>query len=78
MFKIEKDIPIEKNKKSLYPFAQMNVNDSFVIPATGYDEYHTARSSLSYYLNVFNKKSEKPFKIKTAQTKEGLRVWRIA
>ena len=82
MTKVDKNIPIPaiNNKKSKYdfPFAYMDINDSFLIKATKDNEAALIRSSLSYALNKFNKQNNSNIRIITRTVPDGIRVWRIA
>lgn len=70
-YRIEKDIPIasRKNKFSIYPFAEMEVNDSFFVP----NIRQQTLSSAAYYFS----KKHPPKKFATRQENNGSRVWRI-
>jgi len=73
MIKIEKGVKIpEKNK---YPFTQMELNDSFFVPAPNGNEDKT-RSSLSAALTAANK-SMRPIKFTLRKLEGGFRVWRV-
>jgi len=68
MFKIDRNIP-PPHKKSKYPFGDMNVGDSILIP---YSKYATASVSA----RNFGKKNGMRF---TTRKSEGeARIWRIA
>ena len=82
MTKVDKNIPIPANnaKKSKYdfPFAYMDINDSFLIEATKDNEVALIRSNLPYALNRFNKQNNSNIRITTRTVPDGIRVWRIA
>ena len=82
MIKVDKNIPIPDTnaKKSKYdfPFAYMDINDSFLIEATKDTEVVLIRSKLSYALNKFNKQNNSNIRITTRTVPDGIRVWRIA
>ena len=82
MTKVDKNIPIPaiNNKKSKYdfPFAYMDINDSFLIEATKDNEVALIRSNLPYALNRFNKQNNSNIRITTRTVPDGIRVWRIA
>ena len=82
MIKVDKNIPIPaiNTKKSKYdfPFAYMDINDSFLIEETKDNEVALIRASLSYALNKFNKQNNSNIRITTRAVPDGVRVWRIA
>ncbi len=82
MTKVDKNIPIPaiNTKKSKYdfPFAYMDINDSFLIEATKDNEVALIRGSLPYALNKFNKQNNSNIRITTRTVPDGIRVWRIA
>ena len=81
MIKVDKNIPIPainaKKSKYDFPFAYMDINDSFLIEATK-DEVALIRSNLPYTLNKFNKQNNSNIRITTRTVPDGIRVWRIA
>ncbi len=78
MIQIDKNIEIPKSERkpskprvSKYPFAVMEVGDSFLVPAE--------MNFLNLRQAIMRRKKTTPNeKYKTRQTKEGRRVWRIA
>ena len=82
MFKIEKGIQLPKGKetRNSYPFAKMEVGDSFYVPADdkGFRtdkrgrRYHPAGSASSAYGRAHGKKFKCLF-----DEKRGLRIWRV-
>lgn len=82
MTKVDKNIPIPdiNTKKNNYdfPFAYMDINDSFLIEATKDNEVAIIRGSLLYALKKFNKQNNSSIKITTRTVPDGIRVWRIA
>ena len=82
MIKVDKNIPIPaintKKSKYYFPFAYMDINDSFLIEVTKDNVIALIRGSLPYALKKFNKQNNSSIKITTRTTPEGLRVWRIA
>ena len=82
MTKVDKNIPIPgiNNKKSKYdfPFAHMDINDSFLIEETKDNEVALIRGSLPYALKKFNKQNNSNIRITTRTVPDGVRVWRIA
>lgn len=72
MFKIEKSEPIPQVKmRSSWPFGDMEVGDSFLIPE-GSPEQRTVASAASYYGTRNGKKFSQRL------TEEGTRVWRVS
>ena len=63
---VEKNVPIPGVMESTFPFAQMEVGDSFV----------TKDTRLRQYAAHYAKKHKKKFTIRTAE--DGMRCWRIA
>ena len=82
MTKVDKNIPIPAidTKKSKYdfPFAYMDINDSFLIEESKDNEVASIRGSLHYALTKFNKQNNSNIKVITRTTPEGLRVWRVS
>lgn len=82
MIKVDKNIPIPainaKKSKYDFPFAYMDINDSFLIEATKDNEVALIRGSLPYALNKFNKQNNSNIRITTRTVPDGIRVWRIA
>jgi hypothetical protein len=72
MYKIEKNIPIAKLKKKtpIYPFAQMDVGDSFFAKA---DKKKKAAISVAIH---FYQKTHEGVKFCTRSNDEGVRIWR--
>lgn len=76
MITIDKNVPMPESRgSSRYPYADMEVGDSFFIATRGVDELGTARrlrgSSFTY-----GKKVGKKFSVR--KMGEGFRVWRVA
>ena len=82
MTKVDKNIPIPdvNTKKSKYdfPFAYMDINDSFLIEETRDNEAALSRGSLLYALKKFNEQNNSNIRITTRTVPDGIRVWRIA
>ena len=78
MIQIDKNVEMPKSERkgykkreSKYPFAVMEVGDSFLVPAE--------MNFLNLRQAIMRRKKTTPNeKYKTRQTKEGRRVWRIA
>ena len=69
MYKIEKHIPMPTSR-SIYPFADMEVGDSFFVPKN--DIVGTRVSvAISYYKKKNPKKS-----FATRKDENGMRIWR--
>ena len=82
MTKVDKNIPIPdvniKKSKYDFPFAYMDINDSFLIEETRDNEAALIRGSLLYALKKFNKQNNSNIRITTRTVPDGIRVWRIA
>lgn len=63
---------IEMPSKSEYPFAQMEVKESFFVPE------QTNTRSLTMAINTFGKKVDAEKKFEAHVVEGGVRVWRIA
>lgn len=71
MFKVEKSVPLPVVRaNSVYPFAAMEVGDSFFVAV---DDPKKA-SSIRACSSTFGKKNSKKFSCK--QVEGGVRVWR--
>lgn len=78
MFKIEKNIEITKRKKRQrnnlkYPFNEMEVGDSFLVPVGDEDERVVQRRLVS----ACKYKKVDGIKFKTRCLCDGVRVWRV-
>ncbi len=74
MLKIDKDVPIPyaRGRHSQYPFADMEVGDSFFVPTS-------PGRKVSASVNSWNRTHpDKPFKFTCRTVEGGTRVWRIA
>lgn len=76
VIKIEKDKAIPATKRgpgarSKYPFKDLKVGDSFLIPDK------KKKNGIYSMLAAFNKKQAKPIKITIRVEEDGIRVWRI-
>ena len=79
MYEIEKGIAAPNwkgnGRSPIYPFAQMAVGDSFLVPVmdgqTAYKVQRAVRSCASAY------GSRHGMKFRTATTDQGIRVWRV-
>lgn len=71
-FKIDKSVPIPAKRKgrSKYPFATMEVGDSFLVDAA-------SRIKTVSALAVYKKKAHPKQKFTVRRVEDGVRVWRI-
>jgi len=70
--KIEKSIPMQPQKRpqgTVYPWHDMKVNDSFLVP-------HAKRNAVYVAATDFGRRHGKKFTVRT--TDEGIRVWRVS
>lgn len=72
---IEKNIPLARKKRiigrSKYPFINMELNDSFLIPL-GLNS-----SGILVLAKRFCVSNALPWKFKTGKTEDGVRIWRV-
>lgn len=72
MFQIEKSVPVPATRvNAVYPFAQMAVGDSFLVPS---DQAKAA--SVRACASAYSKRNGVKFVCK--KTDDGIRVWRTA
>jgi hypothetical protein len=69
LFKIEKGVPIRGAAADVYPFRDMEVGDSFLVPSGSARQARNA----AYMFGARNS-----VKFKSRAVSGGLRVWRIA
>ena len=69
MYTIEKDIPAPHGK-SIYPFTQMEVGDSFFAEGKKFSAVYSAAAS-------FAKKHQNGWKFKARTLEGGTRIWRV-
>lgn len=69
---IQIDKGVDMPSKSEYPFAQMEVKDSFFVPE------QTNTRSLSMAITMFNKKTDANKSFEAHVVEGGVRVWRTA
>ena len=67
--KIEKDIPLPAHSGQKYPFAAMEIGDSFSVD---WEKRHNLRQAAFYY-----KQRNKRFNFKTARMNGKVRIWRV-
>lgn len=74
MFAIEKGIPAppERDTPFRYPFGQLEVQDSFFVPAENTGTIPRVRAAAAMYAKRHG------MKFVTKQSDGGIRVWRIA
>lgn len=75
MYKIEKNIPIEVPKTSDYPFSEMEIGDSFLVPY-GNETQTKLQTKISSCCSYYRSKHDHLKKFVTRITKDGVRVWR--
>lgn len=78
MFEIEKDIPLMKRerhggRKTEFPFRDMQVNDSFLVPAGEGDR--KTRMAVSAAANYYGKRYGATYAVRAVEG--GVRVWRV-
>lgn len=74
MYQIEKNVPMPPIvRMSGYPFAQMEVGDSFLVPFDGDDE-QKVRARVATAASTFGKDHGGKFSVRVLQ--DGVRVWR--
>lgn len=79
-YKVEKGIPMpDRNIRfgEKFPFSQMKVGDSFLIP-NGTPRFSKFRQEIYYFARKYNAKNGVRITISARLTDAGLRVWRIA
>ncbi len=82
-YEIDNNIPMPKlSEKGIrkYPFAEMNVGDSFLIPYNISDKKEASkiRNSVRVAGIHFGTRNERDYKYNTAIVNEGIRVWRVS
>lgn len=72
MFKIEKNVPIPERPSpiSKYPFADMNVGDSFFVPEAQARRLQSA-------IQIFRRRAGKDKKYIARNVEGGARCWRV-
>jgi len=78
LYAIDKSMPIELkcNDRRRFPFFNMEIGDSFLIPKKEQSP-EKARSSIGTAVVTFNKRYKKKIKVTSRVVEDGLRVWRI-
>ena len=74
---IDKNIPLPKKRsRRIYPFSQMEVNDSFEVKIE--DINNTLAKKQNVYVAIWRFCKEFPEKkFTTASTEKGIRIWRL-
>lgn len=73
-YKVEKGVPMPS--KSCFPFGEMEVGDSFLIPLDG-NSVHKTQMKVIQAARSYSSSIKGIFNIKTRKTEEGVRVFRI-
>lgn len=73
-YKVEKGVPLPS--KSGFPFGEMEIGDSFLIPLNGV-KVNVMQMKVNQSAKSFKNSFNQGFKVKTRKTDEGLRVFRI-
>jgi hypothetical protein len=77
MIKIDKNVPIPAiGKQDKYPFAEMQIGDSFFLPCDSKNEYKI-RGQVLHHAKL-RLKTTPDFAITTRKCDGGLRVWRVS
>ncbi len=74
-YAIEKDVPLPARKiarRSPYPFQEMEIGDSFLVPL------EKDKSPSAIYASISNAKKRFNINLTSARTEAGIRIWRIA
>ena len=75
MLKVDKNIPIplpRGKRTSIYPFKEMEVGDSFLVPSSEIEERR--RIARSVYSSAHK---HRPSRFVVRHTNEGIRVWKV-
>ena len=78
MFEIEKDVPLVKReykggRETLFPFKDMQINDSFLVPAGEGDR--KTRMAVSAAANYYGRRYSTTYAVRAVEG--GVRVWRV-
>lgn len=78
-FVIEKNIPIPERRaaKFIYPFAEMEIGDSFLVPILK-EDMKMKRSRITSSINNGRKRTGYKFTSRYLEAEGGIRVWRFA
>ena len=78
MFEIETSVPVpEKGSRKKYPFSEMAVGDSFLVPCDGDTRVRTQATTCSA-VKDFRNSQENGWAGRTSMVDGGVRVWRTA
>lgn len=80
VFEIEKGVPYEPKllrKPCNYPYAQMEVGDSFLVPIKNGVEAIKIQRRMTASVGQWRRLNAPEKRFATSQTEEGIRVWRI-
>lgn len=81
-FRIEKDVPMPdkvagKGARSKYPFAQMKIGDSFLVPCTN-GRINNVQVAVVGAAANYRKKAKVTAKFSSSRQPDGVRIWRVA
>lgn len=78
-FQIEKNVPMPegRGRPSAYPWAEMQVNDSFFIEVDAASKTEV-QNRTSASARMYRQKVGNGFKVATRSVDGGLRVWRVS
>jgi hypothetical protein len=81
-FKIDKNVPmlkISKGRPRIYPFPEMEVGDSFVVPITDEMESDQDKSSrlLRSAASAYSRRYGSKFSVQFQRSKNVTRCWRV-
>jgi hypothetical protein len=74
MFEVEKGVA--RKQLGIYPFGQMEVDDSFLVPSSSKDDRRRTQRHISAVSTSHGRRNGKRFS--TRQVEGGVRCWRIA
>ena len=75
---IEKGIEVPfGNRRTVYPFKEMEVGDSFLVTPADYEELRTVARRIPPSANRFGKNHNMKFSIRLMKKENGIRVWRV-
>jgi len=74
--KIEKNIPIPKMRNSKYPWSNMSVGDSILIPVGEDEQLVIIRNRVSKSIHKYNMRTGKKFRSMSIPKENAVKVWR--
>lgn len=85
-FKIEKSVKMPsigatKQRSVIYPFADMEVGDSFFVPVKNSSDIRESRrvyASIRYDASIYRKRNFRNFSVSVRTVEGGYRVWRVS